>query len=144
MDEESLAVIAVIVSLVSLAIAAWLISLYRQRKLAREACEWTPVEAIIESGALEAMRESGKIVFPTFAFSYRVSDQYYSGRFSLRANISTARANMLIAQMLGRKILVRYDPGRPQRWFIPDELIEGYKVEQKLGSHVIHDYSPAD
>ena len=50
----------------------------------------------------------------------------------------------MIAQMIGRKLLLRYDPCHPAAWFIPDGFIDGYKVEQKIGSHVIHDYSPND
>jgi hypothetical protein len=50
----------------------------------------------------------------------------------------------MINQMIGRKLLLRYDPDHPEVWFIPDELIDGYEIEQKIGSHIIHDYSPSD
>ena len=50
----------------------------------------------------------------------------------------------MIDQMIGRKLVLRYNPDRPGRWFIPDEFIDGYKVEQRIGSHVIHDYAPND
>jgi hypothetical protein len=46
--------------------------------------------------------------------------------------------------MIDRKLLVRYDPEHLGEWFIPDESIAGYRIEQKLSSHVIHDYSPKD
>lgn len=48
----------------------------------------------------------------------------------------------MIDQMVGRRIFIRYDSDRPEWWFIPDEKIEGCRVEQKMGSHLIHDYSP--
>lgn len=144
MDSALLGVILVVGGAVSVAIAAWLISQNRQRRLAHRTTQWIPVEAIVESGALEGTRESGKVVLPTFAFSYKVSDQYYSGRFCLRANLSRAQAVPMIGKMIGRKLLVRYDPERPDVWFTPDELIDGYAVGQKLGSHLIHDYSPSD
>lgn len=89
MDFALLGVIFVLGGTVSVAIAAWLISQYKRRRVAQKVTQWIPVEATVESGALEGTRESGKVVLPTFAFSYRVSDQYYSGRFSLRANLST-------------------------------------------------------
>jgi hypothetical protein len=137
-------VVLLVAGAVSVAFTAWVISWYRQRKLIRRAGQWLPVEAKIESGALEGMHESGKVVLPTFAFSYQVSEQYYSGRFSLRANLSKALAESMIDQMIGRKLLLRYNPDHPQLWFIPDESIDGYEVEQKIGSHIIHDYSPND
>ncbi len=144
MDEQFLVVVLIVGSAIFVAVAAWVMSQYRQRKTMQRAGQWTPVEATVESGALERTHETSKVVLPTFAFSYKVSDQYYSGRFSLAANLPTSRAEAIIGQMIGRKLLVRYDPDRPEAWFIPDEAIEGYKVEQKLSSHIVHDYSPID
>jgi hypothetical protein len=143
MDPEFIAVLSLVIGAVLVAIAAWVISQVRQRRLASAAAEWVPAEAIIESGALEAT-ESNKIVLPTFAFSYQVSGQYYSGHFSLKALLPTAQVESLIGSMIGRKFLVRYDPHRPEVWFIPDKFMDGYPVEQKLGPHLIHDYSPRD
>ncbi len=139
---SGLAVVCVVA--LCLAASAWIISWYRQRKLAQQAAQWVPIEAMIESGALEGTRESGKVVLPTFAFSYRVSGESYSGRFSLRSNASGESAESMIDQMIGRRILVRHDPDHPEKWFIPDEHMGGYKVEQRIGSHVIHDYAPND
>lgn len=135
-------VVLVAAGALSVAIIGWLISWYRQRDLVARVGRWVSVEATIESGALEATHESGRVVLPTFAFSYQVSENYYSGRFSLRANLSKQLAESMIDKMIGRKLLLRYNPDRPETWFIPEELIDGYKVEQKMGSHVIHDYSP--
>jgi Protein of unknown function (DUF3592) len=146
MDNALLGVVLVVVGAVSVAIVGWLVSQYKHRRLTLEAAQWIPVEATIESGALEGTRESARVVLPTFAFSYKVSDQYYSGRFSLRTNLSRTLAESMIGKMVGRKVLVRYDPKRPEESFIPDKLMDGYSVEQNLGSrsHVIHDYSPRD
>jgi|HubBroStandDraft_1064217.scaffolds.fasta_scaffold32876_2 hypothetical protein len=142
MDNTLLSVVLVVAGAVFVAVAAWVISWHRQHKLVQQAGQWVPIEARIESGALEGTHESGKVVLPTFAFSYQVSEDNYSGRFSLRANLSKALAQSMIDEMIGRKLLLRYDPDHPADWFIPDEFIDGYKVEQKIGSHVIHDYSP--
>jgi hypothetical protein len=144
MDNALLGVVLALVGAVSVAVVAWFVTQYQHRRLAMEAAQWIPVEATIESGALEGTHESGRVVLPTFAFSYKCSDQYYSGRFSLRANLSRSLAESMIGKMIGRKLLVRYDPKRPEVWFIPDKFIEGYGVEQNLGSHVIHDYSPRE
>jgi Protein of unknown function (DUF3592) len=144
MDKTLLGVVLVVAIAVTTAVVAWAISQYRTRKLVQRAGQWLPVEGKIESGALEGTHESGKVVVPTFAFSYQVSEQYYSGHFSLRANLSKVLAESMIDQMIGRKLLLRYDPDHPEVWFIPDELINGYEVEQKISSHAIHDYSPND
>lgn len=144
MDKMLLAVVFVVAGSVAVAVTAWVVSLYRQRQLLEQAEQWLPVEARIESGALEGTHESGKILLPTFAFSYQVSGEYYSGRFSLmpKAFPTTEILESIIDQMSGRKLLVRYQPAHPEVWFIPDEFIDGLKVEQKIGSHVIHDYYP--
>lgn len=143
MDILSAFAVVVVVAL-CVTIAAWIISWYRQRKLVEQAAHWVPIEATIESGALEGTLETGKVVLPTFAFSYQVSGESYPGRFSLRANVSRKSAESMIDQMIGRRIFLRHDPANPEQWFIPDEYIEGYKVEQKIGPHLIHDYSPND
>jgi hypothetical protein len=144
MDKMLLAVVFVVAGTVAVAMTAWVVSLYRQRQLLEQAEQWLPVEARIESGALEGTHESGKILLPTFAFSYQVSGEYYSGRFSLmpKAFPTTEILESIIDRMSGRKLLVRYQPAHPEVWFIPDEFIDGLKVEQKIGSHVIHDYYP--
>ncbi len=142
MDNTLLGVALLVAGAVSVAVITWLISWYRQRKQVQQAGQWLPVEGRIESGALEGTHESGKVVLPTFAFSYRVSEESYSGRFSLRANISKALAESMIDRMIRRKLFLRHDPNHPEVWFIPDEFIDGYKVEQKISSHVIHDFSP--
>ncbi len=73
---------------------------------------------------------------PVFAFSYVVGEEYYAGRFALWAKGD--RADTLIREMVDRKVLINYDPGRPERWFIPEKLIEGCPVEQKLQVWGIH------
>ena len=144
MDKMCLAVVFVVAGSVAVAVMAWVASLYRQRKPLEQAATWLPVEARIESGALAGTHESGKILLPTFAFSYQVSGEYYSGRFSLMPKAFPTKEiiESIIHRMSGRKLLVRYQPDHPEVWFIPDEFIDGLKVEQKIGSHVVHDYYP--
>jgi heme exporter protein D len=91
MDKTLLAVVFVVTGSVAVAVTAWVVSLYRQRKVLEQAEQWLPVEARIESGALEGTRESGKMILPTFAFSYQVSGEYYAGRFSLMPDLFTPK-----------------------------------------------------
>jgi len=78
---------------------------------------------------------------PVFSFRYKVDEQYHSGRFALMA-YTVAHHESIIPQLIGRTFPVCYNPGRPDRWFIPDEIIEGYKVRQQLEPHVIGLYYP--
>jgi hypothetical protein len=150
-DNALLGVIAVVGSAVLIAVAAWVVSGYRQRKLVQDAREWIATEATINSGTLESMQESSKAILPTFAFSYQVSGEHYSGKFSLmpkRALFSSearrAFIESMIEGMIGRKLPLRYNPRQPEAWFIPEERIDGCKVEQRIGSYMIHRYYPRD
>jgi hypothetical protein len=146
-DKALIGIVVVAAGAISLAVATWIFSWYRGRKLLEEAREWPTTKAIVQSGALEGTRESGRVVLPTFAFSYQVSGHYYGGRFCLirkRRYPGKTPVESLIRQMIGRKILLRYDPNRPEAWFIPDETIDGCKVGQKIGSHLMHSYFPKD
>jgi len=130
-----------------IAVGTWTFSWRRDRRLLEQAREWPTTEAIVQSGALEGTRESGRGVRPTFAFSYQVAGHYYGGRFCLireRRYPGKTSVESLIQQMIGRKLLLRYDPSRPEVWFIAEESIDGCKVEQKIGSHMIHSFYPKD
>ena len=74
------------------------------------------------------------VVLPVFAFSYVVKGEYYSGRFALMPYTNDPGPS-LFGRMIGRKLEIAYDARNPEAWFIPDELIEGCKVQQKLGPH---------
>jgi len=139
-------VIVVVASAVGICIALWIVSVYRQRKILQEVKQWLLVEAKVESGAIETTSETNKVVLPTFAFSYQVPGEYYSGRFGLMPKrfLGEELIQSMIDRMIGRKFLIRYDPSHPEAWFIPDESIDGCKVEQRISSNVIHRYYPRD
>ncbi|HKN17089.1 MAG TPA: DUF3592 domain-containing protein [Candidatus Sulfotelmatobacter sp.] len=111
---------------------------------ATKAKRWPTSEATIESGGVEvvARNRHGKVELPVFAFSYRVGTGYYGGRFALLPYI-TDPDESIIGRMIGRKVQVRYDPKDAAVWFIPDELIEGCKVEQKISQNFVN-YPPRD
>lgn len=113
-----------------------------RRSRARSARHWPSAEATIESGAVEvvARTRGGQIELPVFAFSYEVEGQLFGGRFALRPYITDPGAS-IVTRLIGKKIVVRYDPTDAATWFIPDELIERCKIEQKLSPDLIN-YSP--
>jgi hypothetical protein len=109
---------------------------WRKKREVDEARRWPQKEATVETAALEPATEGRYGRFPTFGFSYEVAGESYSGRFSL-VRPRTVPRESLLRQLVGHKLHVHYDPQRPEVWFIPDELIEGCKVEQKMGPHLI-------
>ncbi len=135
MDETGVQIILGLLGIVAIVVAIAIGWWWRQRKRMEEAEGWLPVEATIETGGLEAAAQ-GRARLPTFAFSYRIAGKYYSGRFALLQDTADPDRS-LIDRMIGRKLQVRYDPRRPEVWFIPDKVIEGCKVEQKMGPHFI-------
>jgi len=138
MDETGLYILLGFIGLLA-AIAAvggwwWRIEA-RKVEVARN---WPTAEATVESGTLEPIADSSSrapIVLPVFAFSYEVDENYYSGRFAL-SHIN-ADADQIIQRVIGRKLQIRYNPSSPVTWFIPDEEIEGCRVEQKMGPHLV-------
>jgi hypothetical protein len=129
----ALGVLAVVAIVVAIAAGWW----RRQQKRVQETERWPQAEATIESGRLEPTAQ-GRAVVPTFAFSYQTAGRFYSGRFGLMPHMTDSQS--IIERMMGRKLQVRYDPSRPEVWFIPDKMIEGCKVEQRMGPHVIGFY----
>ncbi len=119
---------------ISAALGGWWFWLKRR---AKKTNAWPITEATIESGGLETVSATryGKIVLPVFAFSYQVNGEYYSGRFALEPYITAPDAS-IVQRMIGRKLNVHYDPKRLEIWFMPDEFIEGCRIQQKLSPHI--------
>jgi uncharacterized protein DUF3592 len=115
-----------------------------KRTQVRKTAGWPIVEATIETGDFEVVaRTRGAAVrLPVLAFSYEISGERYSGRFALLPYITDPGAS-IVARMTGRKLPVRYDPEHPEKWYIPDKLMEGCKVEQKMDPHFL-DLYPSD
>jgi hypothetical protein len=112
----------------------------RSQQKAEIAQTWPETAATIESGRLEPVKQS-RASLPTFAFSYHVNGEYYSGRFGLIPGDTSSEA--LIQRLVGRKLQIRFNPEQPEVWFLAEERIEGCKVEQELDPHLI-DLSPRD
>jgi hypothetical protein len=96
-------------------------------KRAGTIAEWPRTEATVQSAGMEDVGSGrSKVVLPCFAFSYVVDEEYYSGRFSLSG--CGDRSVTLIREMVGRKFTVLFDPTKPSRFQIDEEMIEGCDV----------------
>jgi hypothetical protein len=111
--------------------------LYQKHK----AKTWPATEATIQSGDLEVVNTARgmPIQLPAFAFTYLVNGERYSGRFALKPYISEPPAGF-IDRMIGRKLQVLYNPAKPEQWYLPEDLLEGCKIEQKMGPHLVSLY----
>jgi hypothetical protein len=139
MDEIGLAILLGIFCLVALPSGWWL----WQFRCVENAKRWPSTEATIQSGEVEASEfwERDLLRLPVFTFSYRVNEELYSGRFVLVPNMEPGES--LIKQMIDRKLRIQYNPREPSSYFIPDAMIEGCEVKQKMDPHLIRVY-PTD
>lgn len=95
-----------------------------RRDLAAE--RWPSTEAAIQSAEVKEVGLRYKTPLPCFAFSYLVDGSYYSGRFAL--SVAGEQVDTLLKALIGRTMIIQYDPKRPASFRIPDEFIEGYDV----------------
>jgi hypothetical protein len=129
--------------IVELAFCVFALSWWIYQTIKRsKARHWPLTEATIESGSVEVVARSryGVVRLPVFAFSYEVAGTYFGGRFALLPYI-TDPDESLFSRMTGRKLQVHYNPGRFEEWYLPDKIIEGCKIEQKIGPH-LNSYYP--
>ena len=156
MDATGMGILAVMLS-IPFPIFLFLWGRWQKSKLTK-AKQWPKTEATIQTGAIEVVAPDlgSAMRLPVFAFSYQVGGEYYSGRFALMPYTGEYYSgrfalmpytvqydDSLVNRMIGRKLLICYDSAHPERCLIPDDMIDGYKVKQKMGPHLL-DYYPSD
>ena len=102
---------------------------YMIKRRLKDAADWPQTEATIQSAEMELVERVGHLRerIPFFAFSYVVDNEYDSGRFGLR--VGEDRDSALVREWIDTKVAVRYDPGRPSIFSLPDELsVDGFRV----------------
>jgi hypothetical protein len=139
-DATGIGILAMVLSVPVLLLVWW----RWQTGKVEKAKQWPNTEATIQTAAIEIVAQDrfNTVRLPVFAFSYQVRGEYYSGRFAL-VPYTVEYDESLTNRMIGHKLVVCYDPTHPDRWLIPDELIDGYRIEQKMGPHLIGFY-PSD
>ncbi|MGH9560812.1 MAG: hypothetical protein ACRD3S_05090 [Terracidiphilus sp.] len=107
-------------------------------KAIADTADWLDTEATIQDAVAE--RLDRYISYPSFAFSYSVQGEYFSGMFFLKAD--EKQADELIKTLLQRKFPVQYDPDNPSAWYIENANMEGYEILQKLSADYPPDIGP--
>jgi hypothetical protein len=103
-----------------------------------DTADWLDTEAMIQDAVIE--RIDRYTSYPSFAFSYAVKGEYFSGRFFLKAD--PEQAGELVKSLLHRRFPVQYDPDSPSAWYVAQATIEGYEIIQKLSSDYPLDSGP--
>jgi hypothetical protein len=99
-----------------------------------DTADWLESEALIQDAVVEQIDKY--TWYPSFAFSYSVRGEYFSGRFFLKAN--QRQSDELLNTLLNQKFPVQYDPNDPSAWYIAESTISGYEIIQRLSP----DYPP--
>jgi hypothetical protein len=110
----------------------------RKDKDVADTADWLQTEATIQNAAVERLDKYRS--YPSFAFSYSVNGEYYSGRFFLKAD--EEQSDELVKALLNQKFPVQYDPSSPSAWYIADANIAGYEIIQKLSPDYPSDIGP--
>ncbi len=98
----------------------WIFNRLRQANRKRQAGNWPATPATINGAyALASNRQSGASgpvgFLPVIQYSYSVNNEFYSGSFNLAVyEPSQESAQDTGKKWMGQKILVRYDPRRPE------------------------------
>ena len=88
---------------------------------------WPTTEATVQGSE---MRPNGRYdQLPSFIFSYAVGEEYYSGWFALSAHAD--RADTLLKEMINKKVIVRYDPNQPSKFYVSGNAVEGCEVKDQ-------------
>jgi hypothetical protein len=100
--------------------------------------DWLEAKATIQDAAVERLDKY--TWYPSFAFSYSVNDEYFSGRFFLK--VDQEQSEELVKTLLKHEFAVQYDPNNPSAWYIADATIAGYEIIQKLSPGYPSDAGP--
>jgi hypothetical protein len=77
---------------------------------------------------------------PSFAFSFTVQGEYFSGRFFLKADQQQSEG--LVKTLLNHEFPIQYDPNNPSAWYVAEPSIAGYEIIQKLSPDYPADTEP--
>ncbi len=106
----------------------------RKRHFASKAAEWPTVAAKIENVFLDVFSRGSDrrdVTHTVLGFAYSVGDSYYSGQ--IRLSVGEVSLDSVEKEMVGKQILVHYNPEKPERTSI-------FLKHQVLGWLVVKDH----
>ena len=105
--------------------------------------QWPVTEGTIQSTSTEQVREGrGSRLIEVCDFSYTVGDEYYSGR--LTVGRLDGEEDHSSRGLIGRKIQVRYDPQKPDKFSVATVELDGFSLGQHYESPFSNDTEPTD
>jgi hypothetical protein len=97
-------------------------------KRADKTDQWPVTEATIQSVGVVAVNQGKTSVLLDFGdFYYTVDDEIYSGRLKISRSSSTHDA--LTRVLVNQKVQVRYNPRKPDMYFVPQAEISGFLLD---------------
>ena len=113
------------------------VGMYERRvdKYVANTADWLEAKATIQDAAVERYLQYSW--YSSFAFSYSVDGEYFSGRFFLKTNLQ--QAEELVKTLLHQEFPVQYDPENPSAWYIAQATIAGYEFIQKESLYYLHE-----
>jgi hypothetical protein len=100
----------------------------RMDKAVANTADWLETKATIQDTVFE--RLDRYTWYSSYAFSYSVGGEYFSGRFFLKAN--REQSEQLVKTLLHQEFQVQYDPNNPSAWYMAQATMAGYEILQKL------------
>jgi len=110
------------------ALAGLVVYFVRRPVRPEEAANWPVTEGTIQSVTNITFRTAERSDL-TYAgdFSYHVNDEYYSGK--VRISRSFSAHNHSAEDLINQKIQVRYNPRRPEKFFVPQAELGGFLLD---------------
>ena len=101
---------------------------------------WPVVEGMIQSVNTEITYQGrGTTAKPVGDFSYCIGGEYYSGRLGISGfDVPDVSPRGLV----GKKISVRYNPEKPQEFFVPSVVLGGFHLGQHYELFFQNDTEP--
>lgn len=109
------------------ALVVWLI----RRSHPSNVAEWPVTEAKIQSLATVSGGRGNEPV-DVGNFSYVVNDDYYAGIVRISRSFSTHGASP--RDLVNKKIQVRYNPQKPEKYSVIEDEVAGFLIDQYEGS----------
>lgn len=126
-----------------IALAGFVIMWIRRPVSPERAANWPVTEGTIQSVStvfVKAVRYSHSI--DVGDFSYNVNDEYYSGRLTISRSFSTHDGSP--KDLVDKKIQVRYDPRKPEKFSVPQQEQGGFLLDPYDEELSAEDVGPID